>query len=163
MANIVIFYATGSKQIRGVLVPESDEELKSLNIKAPAGESILIVPGFVSQRGMFDPANHQYVIDCVTQATGVIPPDPSCAVVVNGVVEAIIAADEAIDALPGKALVQSYSPEIKPGCTYDDKTRQFTVPARDIPATIDKQGQPIDAKQIPPKTLIRADGIILQA
>lgn len=162
MTSIVIFYATGSKQIRGVLVPESDAELQSLNLKAPAGESMLTVPGFVS-KGMFDPANNQYVIDCVTQATGVVPPNPSCAVVNNGVVEAVIAADEAIDALPGKTLVQSYSPEIARGCTYDGITKQFTVPAQIISAVIDKDGQIVVAKQIPAKILTRVNGAILQA
>lgn len=167
MASIVIFYATGSKQIRGILVPDSDEELQRLNPKPSFGESILTVPAFSSpQKGIFDPANNQYVIDCVTQATGVVPPDPSCAVINDlGMVEAIIAADEAIDTLPNKTLIQKYHPEITQGCVYDAKTKLFTVPAQDIPAMVDKQGQVIDAKQIPAKTLIRevkADGIILQ-
>lgn len=164
--NIVIFYATASKQIRGVLVPQDDAELQNLNPKAPAGETMLTVPAFVSpQRGIFDPANNQYVIDCVTQATGVIPPDPACAVINNGVVEAIIAADEAIDTLPGRALVQAYSPEIVRGCTYDTQSRQFTVPAQTISAGIDRDGQPTVSRQIPAKVLTRAvqvRGVLLQ-
>ncbi len=164
-SSIVIFYATGSKQIRGVLVPDSDEELKALNPKAPAGETMLTVPAFVSpQRGIFDPANNQYVIDCVTQATGMTPPDPSCAVVdANGVVEAVIAADETLDALPGKTLVQAYSPEIVRGCTYDGRTKQFTVPEQVFPATTDRQGQPVPERIVPAKLLTRAvaDGKVL--
>jgi len=156
MPSIVIFYATESKQIRGVLVPESDEELQTLNPKAPKGESLLVVPAFENPNGMYDPANNQYVIDYVTQATGVIPPDPSCVVVNDkGVVEGIIAADATLDILPDKVLVQKYNPDIAIGCTYNEKSGEFTVPAKIVPSKIGIKGEEILAKIVPAKPLSR--------
>lgn len=146
---IVIFYATGSKQIRSIAVPDSDDEVKRM--RAPVGESMLVVPQFSSPQGVFDPANNQYVIDSVRQATGVTPPNPACAVVNDlNVVDAMIAADVAIDTIPGKTLVQSYDPEIAIGCTYDPLTKLFTIPGYVIPGA-----PPI---QVPPRILPR--GII---
>lgn len=167
MPSIVIFYATGSKQLRGVLVPDNDEELVRIGPYAPIGETMLIVPMWPNAgKTLADPANNQYVLDCIKQATGIVPPDPACAVVdENGVVENIIAADEAIDTLANKTLVQKYHPEIAVGCIFDAKTRQFTVPAQDIQAKLDKQGQIVAAQRVPAKTLIRevkVDGVILQ-
>ena len=163
--QIAIFYATKSGMLRGVLVPDDDIDL--LNCHAPAGETMIVVPAFPSAgKGVVDPANHQYVIDQVTKAIGFSPPDPSCAVVdANGVVESIIAADEALDTLPEKTLVQCYSPEIAPGCTYDAVSKEFTVPAKVIPAGKSKlTGLTTAQIDIPAKTLIRpvvAHGILL--
>jgi hypothetical protein len=164
ITKIAVFMSENTKVIRGILVPDADENL--VNVRAPKGENMLIVPAFQSpERGVFDPANHQHVIDQVTQITGVVPPDPICAVVnEHGVVENLIHAEET-ETLPGKVLVEKYHDDITIGCTFDAQTREFTVPAREIPAKTDRFGQPVAAKTIPAKVLTReaqADGVLLQ-
>lgn len=157
--QIAIYIATESKMIRGVLVPDSDEQLTLC--RTPAGETMLIVPAFngglFDERGVPDPANYQYVIDQVVKATGVTPPDPRCAVVdQSGVVEAMICADPAIDSVTDRELIQAYHPEIAVGCLYDRQSREFTVPAKVIPASVDKQGKSVAEAVLPAKLLSRA-------
>lgn len=160
-SKIAIFYATESKMLRGVLVPDDDEHLK--RCYAPEGETMLIVdafPGsFIDERGRADLANRQYVVDQVIIATGVTPPDPACAVVDdNGMVIGMICADETIDRVLGKQLVQSYDPEITTGCTFDSKTREFIVPEKTIPASLDKAGRAVPEVTLPAKRLGRLKG-----
>lgn len=152
--KIAIFISTESKMLRGVLVPDNDEQLALCH--APIGETMLIVPAF---SGRLDPANLQYVIDKVFELTGVTPPNPTCAVVdsTNTVVD-LICADEAIDAILGKTLVQVYDPEITQGCTFDRRTREFTVPPRTIPARLDRFGLPVPEQTLPAKRLTRLRG-----
>lgn len=124
-----IVYATGSKMVRRIILPDDDTELLNGNHVGP-GETMLVSPS-----GSHDLATCQAL---VKQATGVAPPDAACAVLdKNNAVVAVIMADPAIDTHPAGTVVKAYG-GVCVGCTYDLLSDQFTAPSYTIPAGIDK-------------------------
>jgi hypothetical protein len=115
--TIGIVYAAGSKAVRRIIAPDRDAQLLTPGW-AGAGETLLITArpaDFNVQKPDIAWAKAQ-----VKAQTGVAPPDLTCAVIdKTNTVEAIIAADPALDAIPGKTVVACYSPQIAAGCTYD--------------------------------------------
>lgn len=77
------------------------------------------------------------VIAAIKAATGVAPTRPMVAVVVGGEVTDVIAADPALDNVPGASLVTAY-PGVSAGQTYDPTTATFTAPAHVVSV---KRGQ----------------------
>lgn len=71
-ANFIdIFYDAGTAQIRGVTCYEDNTEFLSFKPHAPVGEALLTVETFpFPERMIFDPINRQYVLDCVSRASG---------------------------------------------------------------------------------------------
>lgn len=135
-----VVYATGSKMIRRIIVPDNDAQLQSGF--AGQGETLLVAPV-----GPHDVAACSVIVH---SATGVVPPDPTCAVVdKTNTVIGMVSADPAIDALPGVTLVSAYSPQIAPGCAYDPATGLFTAPSVTISAGTDPLGNPVLQQMIP--------------
>jgi hypothetical protein len=115
-----IVYATGSKMVRRVILPDHDDELLG-GLHVGPGESMLVKPSGPSD--IFTCQAH------VKTATGVQPLDPRCAVVDNtNTVVAVILADPALDSHPAGALVSCYDPSINVGHTYSPSTKLFTSP-----------------------------------
>lgn len=88
----MIVYATGSKILRRIVIADQDWHYGIIHKPGP-GESCILAPaGFNDE--LPDWENH------VHTATGVVPPDPRCAVIVNGVVVEFCNADPEIDESP---------------------------------------------------------------
>jgi hypothetical protein len=151
MATYAIIYATVSKAIRRVIA--DDDGLASIGTMPDgvtpavlcahtngqptsyhplgAGESAIVhIPPNVTT-----PAKPADWIAAVLAATGVTPPNITCALIDNtNTVTDVITADPAIDAAPsGRTMVQCYSPLIGVGCTYDSISGLFTIPSYTIP------------------------------
>lgn len=154
MAKIGIIYATGSKMIRRIVVPDNEADLQKTGW-VKNGETLLIADGFPERGDIRDPANNAHVRDKIIEATGVTPPTLVCAVVNAGVVEAMIVADPAVDTLPGKTLIKSYAAGIDVGCTYDARAGLFTRPAYTVPAHTDRDGNPVPEQTVPATVIPR--------
>lgn len=123
-------YSTGSKMVRRIILPDDDKELLNGNHVGP-GETMLVSPMRYSLGLPLDPHDLATCKSLVKQATGVTPPDASCAVVdQTNTVVAVIMADPAIDAHSAGQLIHCYSPAIGIGCTYDPITKLFSAPGR---------------------------------
>lgn len=96
--KIGIVYATGSGMLRRWIVPDDDKELSEKHPVSP-GETLLVADrATIKSRADIEAA--------VAAVTGKGVPSPRCVVVdALGDVEAVIMADPALDALPGKALM----------------------------------------------------------
>jgi hypothetical protein len=71
----------------------------------------------------------------VQKATGVVPPEITCALIdQSNVVQQVIRADPEVDSAPaGFTMVQCYSPAIGIGCTYDPASGKFWTPESTLP------------------------------
>jgi hypothetical protein len=95
--KFAIVYATESKMIRRIVVPDDDAELVA-GSWASSGESVLIVPD--------GPHDLFTCMALVKEATGVHPADPHCAVVGDsGHVIGFVRADPALDTHPRGKIV----------------------------------------------------------
>lgn len=139
MATFGIIYASESKMIRRIVANIPDQAARSTRAAyAPhisSSEEVLIVEQDAVPT-VFEAE------DLVEAATGVKPLSRECTVLDdNYIVVQIIAADAAIDTLPGKTLVQAYAP-IPIGSIYDPATGLFTAPGYTIPASPGVPGNP---------------------
>lgn len=119
-----IVYATQSKMVMHIILPDSDEELKSWALSP--GTSLLITP-----TGPNDVSTCEALVKA---ATGVAPLKSRHAIIdKNGVVVAVANIDPALDAqaFPGATFVQTDVAFV--GCTFSPKVG-FTTPASVIPA-----------------------------
>ena len=113
-----IIYATGSKQIRRIIVPDVDQALLDGTHTTLPGETLLIGTGSSD----LDSCN-----TLVLKATGVAPPDLHCAIVDNkNIVVSVLKADPDLDSIPGATLIACYSPKIAVGCIYNTITKLFS-------------------------------------
>ncbi len=114
----IAVYATGSKILRKIIIPDFDGQLDIHHPKLESGESSLTVP--IANIKLDDAKT------AIQQATGTAPPSDRCAVVdpVTSLVVGNLGADPAIDTLPGYALVLSDT--AKDGDKYDPKTGKFS-------------------------------------
>lgn len=72
--------------------------------------------------------------NAIKNRTGKDPPNLRCALIENGVVTDVIAADIAIDQPPdARLMVECYSPLISVGCIYDQGTGLFSTPGGTLP------------------------------
>ena len=95
--QLAVFYATQSKILRRIVIPDNDAQLKLLAV-AP-GESVLWMQ-------LDRPHDKASCRAAVAAATGVVPPSGRCCVVdERGVVIAVCNADPALDAHPQGWLV----------------------------------------------------------
>src|SRR5215475_9034950 len=115
-----IIYATGSKAIRRIIVPDVDSALKDGTNKVSSGETMLV------SSGASDLAS---CMAAVQQATGQVSPYPRCVVIdqANKVIDYAMA-DPALDTHPLGALVMVSVDGIAVGATFDPLTRMFTNP-----------------------------------
>lgn len=155
MPKVGIVYGTDSGALRRIILPDSDEQLNSQSWTGN-GESFLALE--YKDGEILTPADIDAALEGILGKT---PPKILCAVVgADNVVKRVIAADPAIDSIPGHSLVVAHSKEIVPGCIYDVATEKFTVPARNVPEMISKEtGERIPAHTIPAKELARSSVI----
>lgn len=131
--TIGIVYAAGSKAVRRIIAPDNDAQLLTPGW-AGAGETLLITARPADFNG--EQPDIAWAKAQVKASTGIDPPDLTCAVIdKTGTVEAVIAADPALDTIAGKTVVGCYSPQIAPGCTYDATSGLFTAPAVTLPSS----------------------------
>ena|SRR5215475_3791543 len=99
MAKFGIIYATKSKMIRRIIVPESDSTLTDGTHKVGEGETMLVASG--------EACDLASCIELVKEATGVVPADPRCFVLdkANKIV-AVVHADPELDTHPLGTLVK---------------------------------------------------------
>jgi hypothetical protein len=145
-----IVYATGSKMILRVFMPDSDAELQSVALRP--GESLLVTP-----QGPNDLFTCQALVKA---ATGVTPLDSRHAVVDgNGNVIAIDHVEPTLDGPslhPGMTLVQSHVAAV--GMTFSPAVG-FTIPAHVLPVgTMIKQA---DGSRKPSPTAIPVAALVL--
>jgi hypothetical protein len=97
--QLAVFYATQSKILRHMVIPDDDAQLERLAV--PPGESVL--------RMQLDrPHDEASCRAAIAAATGVVPPSGRCCVVDESrVVIAVCNADPALDAHPQGWLVAS--------------------------------------------------------
>jgi hypothetical protein len=92
----------------------------------------------------------------VEQATGVKPPNLTCALVDGrNIVTGLISADINVDSSPdSRLMVDCYSPVIALGCTFDTNTQLFSTPGGTLPphSPGNSTDNPID---IPPAVIPR--------
>lgn len=116
--NFGIVYASGSKAIRRIILPDTDAELLNSTHKLAPGEALLII----TDGGASDLRSCEQAVEV---ATGIKPADPQCAVVANGAVVGIIKADPTIDRHSDGEIV-SCAKDIAVGDSYDAATKVFT-------------------------------------
>lgn len=97
--QLAVFYATESKILRRMVIPDDDAQLDRLAV--PPGESVL--------RMQLDrPHDEASCRAAIAAATGIVPPSGRCCVVdESGVVVAVCNADPVLDAHPQGRLVAS--------------------------------------------------------
>jgi hypothetical protein len=106
--QLAVFYATQSKILRRVVIPDHDAQLEGLAV--PPGESVLWMQ-------LDRPHDEGSCRAAIATATGVVPPSGRCCVVdERGVVIAVCNADPALDAHPQGWLV--VSEHANPGDRY---------------------------------------------
>ena len=122
-----IVYATASKALRRIVIPDSGTAIGGIALAA--GKSLLVVLAGNNDE-LPDWENHVFI------ATGAVPPTLTCAVIDNtNTVQGIICADAAIDSAPaGLTMVQTYAQQIRIGCTYVPATGLFWTEPYTIPA-----------------------------
>lgn len=112
-----IVYATGSKMVRRIIVPDDPAMLHNGTHRVGPGETMLVVTG---RHDLESCEAH------VKDATGVMPPRLVCAVVnARNTITDLICADPEIDTLPDATMVHAYSPDVEIGGTYDPVERRF--------------------------------------
>jgi hypothetical protein len=95
--QLAVFYATESKILRRMVIPDDDAQLERLTV--PAGESVLRMP-------LDRPHDEASCRAAIAAATGVAPPSGRCCVVDESeIVIAVCNADPALDAYPQGWLV----------------------------------------------------------
>jgi hypothetical protein len=95
--QLAVFYATESKILRRLVIPDDDARLERLVV--PPGESVLRMP-------LDRPHDEASCPAAIAVATGVAPPSGRCCVVDgSGLVIAVCNADPALDAHPQGWLV----------------------------------------------------------
>jgi hypothetical protein len=137
MANYAIVHSTVSGMVRRVITDDDGDvvigEIDGVpavickHSNAPDGYHPL-APGesaFVEQA---DAASPQRWREHVKARTGIDPPNLVCALVDQGVVTDLIAADPDVDQSPDdRLMVLAYSPQIIVGCTYDEASGLFST------------------------------------
>jgi hypothetical protein len=138
-STYAIIYSTATKAIRRVI---SDDHG---NVTSPnavtvrtstgthtinSGESVIIAtnPSAISP--------HQYSnwAAAVQAQIGVTPPlHQVCCVDGTNTVQTIIMGDAALDSVPGFTMIDSYSPQIVVGCTWDPVGQLFSTPGYTLP------------------------------
>lgn len=146
--NFGIIYATGSKAIRRIIVPDRDTALTDGTHLAGTGETLLVAAG---------PANDLATcMALVQEATGQVSPYPKCVVVdkTNKVV-AYAMADPALDTHPLGTLLMVSADGIAVGATFDPLIKSFTNPPTITPAgTILKDGSTVPTDIIEPGQVV---------
>lgn len=119
-----VVYATGSKQLRRIILPDDDPSLANGNFPLAPGESMLVIS---------DDGDHSLEA-CrahIKRHTGVDSPELRCALVSRtNVVTDILMADPDIDTHPDGMLIHAYAEEVRHECTYDPETKLFYTPDR---------------------------------
>ena len=127
-SKVGIIYSTVKLHVRAHIYVDSDAEWPQIEATLPVGTSIAYVPMSAHLGGpdTFYPA--------IATALGHATPtqqftDPRCVVIDNVAltVEQVIMADDSIDTLPGKTLINHQLADV--GNAYDPVLRQFTVPS----------------------------------
>ncbi len=124
-SKVGIIYSTGKKHVRGHIYVDSDAEWPTIQANLPAGCSIVFVPMSSHIAGP-----NQFYTDLAT-AVG-LPTmaqqftDPRCVVIdnISNIVEKIIMADDSMDTMQGKTLINHQSAQV--GDVYDPILKQFT-------------------------------------
>ena len=118
-ANVAVIYATGSKEIRRIVLPDNDSELNDPALVGK-GESMLVV----ARKTITAPGDAELA---VLAKTGIAPPDPASAVVdAQGNVVGLIAADPAVDVLLDKTVsLVGEAQGVAVGDTYNKVTGKF--------------------------------------
>lgn len=122
-----IIYATGSKMIRRIVIPDDPKALDDGTHGPYEGESMLKADSTkVAQQG---------AEALIQDETGETPTDPRCAVIANGLVVAVIHADPSLDADPRGTLVNC-AKEINIGDGCVDGVFTKAIPAAGAPKVI---------------------------
>lgn len=134
-SKVGIVYSTGKKHQRGHIYVDDDSEWPAIQaaITAVPGLGLTFVPMSSHLAG------HDKFHADIAAAIGVptaaqLFTDPRCVVIdsVSLTVEAVLLADDSIDTLPGKILVNHQVAEV--GDTYNTSLKQFTRPSFTLPA-----------------------------
>lgn len=135
-ALLGVVYGTQSGQLRRIIAPDNDDDLKRVTYTGP-GESMIIV------------SKGEDVIAAIAKAAGKTPTQPLAAVIdKTGKVISVIVADPLLDKVPDGELVQAF-PGVKAGQTYDRKRGVFVAPAElQTIETTDADGNLISSAQV---------------
>jgi hypothetical protein len=141
-SKVGIIYSTGKLHVRAHIFVDSDAEWPQIEATLPSGCSIAYVPMSAHLGG------HETFYPAIAAALGHASPtqqftDPRCVVIDSGslTVEQIIMADDSIDTLPGKTLINHQLADI--GNTFDPVLQQFTVPSYTLPAKAGVRATPV--------------------
>lgn len=137
--KIGIIYSAGNKHVRGHVYVDDDAEWPAWEAAMAARPEFgFLYVDMAHHHGgpeVFYPAiNDAMVAKHGVNAVQHDDPAGNCAVIdpATGLVEAVIRADDAIDALPGKMLRNH--PTAAPGHVFNPVTGKFKVPAHILPA-----------------------------
>src|SRR5215831_7503878 len=148
-SKVGIVFSTGKKHQRGHIYVDSDAEWPAIQaaIQATPGLSLTFVP--MSSHLAGPDQFHQDIATAIGVPTAAqLFTDPRCAVIdaQTLLVEQVIMADDSLDTLPGKILVNDS--QAMPGFSWNTVTKQFTTLQVTLPI---KPGRPT-AVIVPPTT-----------
>lgn len=125
--NVGIIFTTGKNHVRAHVYVDSDAEFAAIQASLPAGFGLALVP-MSAHLGGHD-TFHQAIATSLGLATMAQQfTDPCCAVIdnISLTVEQVIMADDSMDTIQGKTLVNVQNVPV--GSTYNTVTKQFTIP-----------------------------------
>lgn len=147
-SQVGIIYSTGKLHMRQHIYVEDDSQWAQIQANLPAGCSLAFVPMSAHLAG--HDTFHQAIATAIGVPTAAqLFTDPRCVVVdnVSLTVEQVILADDSIDTIPGKTLINHAVAAV--GHTYNPTLQQFTAPASVLPP---KAGVRATAVNVPAQT-----------
>ena len=128
-SKVGIVFSTGKKHVRGHIYVDSDAEWTAIQtaINAIPGLSLTFVPmnSHLAGHAQF----HQDIATAIGVPTATqLFTDPRCVIVdnVSNMVEHVILADDSIDTIPNKTLVNHQTADV--GYSYNPILKLFTAP-----------------------------------